>query len=286
MKPVIKEKLALIFLSSQDSILTLERGRELSPPGKWFQYQDQTILWKCLSGRESILFSWTFLLPGWCISAVLPVTCHGLSWWQSSVAAALFPESNQWLISLLTWFSRDWKTDFTPWFQWAVAKAPLSGSLAYKSHSWETDNLIGVFGVKVITQQRLGVWFPFLSCLWEAGLSFQVYCVGRLILTQYLGWCLGLMDIIVQLSKVPLSKSYMSCGLCDRQKLLRDEPDRRISSTHYKEINPYSENQAKLTTSNLAQKGYVPQSIRQVRKEKILAQCWFLCNQSFPGKHC
>lgn len=173
-----------------------------------------------------------FSVAWWCISAVFPVTCHGVSWWQSSVAAALFTESSQWLVSLLTWFARDWKTVFIPWFQWAVAKAPLSGSLAYKSHSWETDNLIGVFGVKVISQQSLGVWFPFLSCLWEARLSFQVYCVGRLILTQYLGWWLVLMDIIGQLSKVPLSKSYMSWGLCDRQKLLRDQPDCRISHPH------------------------------------------------------
>lgn len=80
---------------------------------------------------------------------------------QHSVAAALCPETIQWLSSLLTWCARDWKTDFTPYLQGSVAKIPLSGSLQCKSHLWKADNLIGVFGARLSLSRVLASEFPF-----------------------------------------------------------------------------------------------------------------------------
>lgn len=88
---------------------------------------------------------------------------------QRSVAAALCPETGQWLPSLLTWCARDWKTDFAPYLQGAVTKIPLSGSLQCKTHLWKTDNLIGVFGVRLSLSRVLASEFPFSAACGRLG---------------------------------------------------------------------------------------------------------------------
>lgn len=158
---VIKANLAPLILSIQDSTHILEIGRGFLIPGKWVRYEDQTILGKCFSGRECTLFSY-FLLPDWYTSPMFPVTHHGLSWRQSTFSGSS-PASWNWPMAVFTSHRvcqglEDW---FCPIFAGEITKIPLSGSLQCKSHLWKTDNLIGVFGVRLSLSRVLASEFPF-----------------------------------------------------------------------------------------------------------------------------
>lgn len=109
-----------------------------------------------------VSYSQNFLLPGWYISPIFPVICHAfLDTKQNPMAVVLWSESSQWLVLPFGLFARDWETGFILYLQWAVAKTSVGGSLACKSHcKSHTDNLVRVFGVKLVSQQRPGLWFP------------------------------------------------------------------------------------------------------------------------------